>query len=110
MDLSTSVFVYVGSIVLYKRIVNAYTQSIRIADADGQGRIKINRTPIINLIVIYRTSLKHFQASLAALTSSKGCSISYTTVRKTEHCVRKRTLSKIVIYLIINEVTFWHGF
>ena len=37
MNLSTSVFVYVGSIGLYKRIVNAYTQSIRIANADGQG-------------------------------------------------------------------------
>ena len=36
MNLSTSVFVYVGSIVLYKRIVNANTQSIRIANADGQ--------------------------------------------------------------------------
>ena len=35
MNLSTSVFVYVGSIVLYKRIVNAHTQSIRIANADG---------------------------------------------------------------------------
>ena len=105
MNLSTSVFVYIGSIVLYKRIVNANTQSIRIANADGQDNIaysfKIYRTPI---------KFKHFQASLAALTSSKGCSISYTTVRKTEHCVRKRTLSKIVIYLIINKVTFWHGF
>ena len=38
MNLSTSVFVYVGSIVLYKRIVNANTQSIRIANADGQGK------------------------------------------------------------------------
>ena len=28
---------YVGSIGLYKRIVNAVTQSIRIANADGQG-------------------------------------------------------------------------
>ena len=37
MNLSTSVFVYVGSIVLYKRFVNANTQSIRIANADGQG-------------------------------------------------------------------------
>ena len=37
MNLCTSVFVYVGSIVLYKRIVNADTQSIRIANADGQG-------------------------------------------------------------------------
>ena len=36
MNLCTSVFVYVGSIGLYKRIVNAYTQSIRIANADGQ--------------------------------------------------------------------------
>ena len=37
MNLCTSVFVYVGSNVLYKRIVNANTQSIRIANADGQG-------------------------------------------------------------------------
>ena len=36
MNLCTSVLVYVGSIVLYKRIVNAHTQSIRIANADGQ--------------------------------------------------------------------------
>ena len=36
MNLSTSVFVYVGSIVLYKRIVNTDTQSIRIYSADGQ--------------------------------------------------------------------------
>ena len=41
MDLSTSVFVYVGSNVLYKRIVNANTQSIRIANADGQERISV---------------------------------------------------------------------
>ena len=38
MNLCTSVFVYVGSIVFYKRIVNAHTQSIRIANADGQGK------------------------------------------------------------------------
>ena len=37
MNLYTSVFVYVGLIGLYKRIVNADTQSIRIANADGQG-------------------------------------------------------------------------
>ena len=37
MNLCASVFVYVGSIVLYKRIVNANTQNIRIANADGQG-------------------------------------------------------------------------
>ena len=36
MDLYISVFVYVGSIVLYIRIVNANTQNIRIANADGQ--------------------------------------------------------------------------
>ena len=36
MNLCTSVFVYVGSIVLYKRIVNTDTQSIRIYSADGQ--------------------------------------------------------------------------
>jgi len=37
MNLCTSVFVYVGLIGLYKRILNADTQSIRIANADGQG-------------------------------------------------------------------------
>ena len=37
MNLCTSVFVYLGLIGLYKRIVNADTQSIRIANADGQG-------------------------------------------------------------------------
>ena len=37
MNLCTSVFAYVCSIGLYKRIVNADTQSIRIANADGQG-------------------------------------------------------------------------
>ena len=37
MNLCISLFVYVGSIGLYKRIVNADTQSIRIANADGQG-------------------------------------------------------------------------
>ena len=37
MDLCISVFVYVGSIVLYKRIVNANTQNIRIANADDKG-------------------------------------------------------------------------
>jgi len=36
MNLCASVFVYVGSFVLYKRIVNANTQNIRIANADGQ--------------------------------------------------------------------------
>ena len=41
MNLCTSVFVYVGSIGLYKRIVNADTQSIRIANADGQGSLKL---------------------------------------------------------------------
>ena len=39
MNISTSVFVYVGSNVLYKRIVNANTQSIRIANADGQANL-----------------------------------------------------------------------
>ena len=39
MNICTSVFVYVGSIGLYKRIVNAVTQSIRIANADGQGEL-----------------------------------------------------------------------
>jgi len=42
MNLCTSVFVYIGSIVLYKRIVNADTQSIRIANADGQGGLSIS--------------------------------------------------------------------
>jgi len=37
MNLCTSVFADVGSIGLYKRIVNAGTQSIRIANADGHG-------------------------------------------------------------------------
>ena len=41
MNICTSVFVYVGSIGLYKRIVNADTQSIRIANADGQGSLKL---------------------------------------------------------------------
>ena len=45
MNLSTSVFVYVGSIVLYKRIVNANTQNIRIANADGQEAVQ----PLLNL-------------------------------------------------------------
>ena len=36
MNLSTSVFVYIGSIVLYKRIVNANTQDIHIYNVDGQ--------------------------------------------------------------------------
>ena len=36
MNLCTSAFAYVYSIGLYKRIVNAVTQSIRIANADGQ--------------------------------------------------------------------------
>ena len=36
MNLCTSVFVYVGSIVLYKRIVNAKTQNIRITNADDK--------------------------------------------------------------------------
>ena len=39
MNLCTSFFVYIGSIGLYKRIVNADTQSIRIANADGQGNV-----------------------------------------------------------------------
>ena len=40
MNLCTSFFVYIGSIGLYKRIVNADTQSIRIANADGQKKLK----------------------------------------------------------------------
>ena len=36
---------YVGSIGLYKRIVNADTQNISIANADGQDALKIR--PII---------------------------------------------------------------
>ena len=51
MNLCTSVFVYVGSIGLYKRIVNAYTQSIRIANADGQGK-KVRRG-----FLTYRTTI-----------------------------------------------------
>ena len=42
MNLCASVFVYVGSIVLYKRIVNANTQNIRIANADGQANYHEN--------------------------------------------------------------------
>ena len=37
MNLYTSVFAYVCSIGLYNGIVNADTQSARIANADGQG-------------------------------------------------------------------------
>ena len=39
MNLCTSTFAYVYSIGLYKRIVNAVTQSIRIANADGQDKV-----------------------------------------------------------------------
>ena len=39
MNLCTSVSAYVGPIGLYKRIVNADTQSIRIANADGQANL-----------------------------------------------------------------------
>ena len=49
MNISTSVFVYVGSIGLYKRIVNADTQSIRIANADGQGSL--------NVLLVYSVKL-----------------------------------------------------
>ena len=47
MNISTSVFVYVGSIVLYKRIVNANTQSIRIANADGQASELVRSSPTV---------------------------------------------------------------
>ena len=93
MDLCISVFVYVGLIVLYKRIVNAHTQSIRIANADGQG-------PPLNT---FKHPLLHSQAA--------------RDVRfRTQLYAKPNTVSenghsqKIVIYLIINEVTFWHGF
>ena len=46
MNLCTSVFVYVGSIGLYKRIVNADTQNIRIANAEGQRGFLTHRTTI----------------------------------------------------------------
>ena len=52
MNLSTSVFVYIGSIVLYKRIVNANTQSIRIANADGQGKVRRG-------FLTYRIAINH---------------------------------------------------
>ena len=52
MNLCTSVFVYVGSIVLYKRIVNADTQSIRIANADGQGATRSNSAVCRSLRII----------------------------------------------------------
>ena len=41
MNLCTSVFVYIGSIVLYKRIVNADTQSIRIANYGWTGTLSL---------------------------------------------------------------------
>ena len=53
MNLCTSVFVYVGSIGLYKRIVNAYTQSIRIANADGQVLPLIQANIWAHLLLLY---------------------------------------------------------
>ena len=50
MNLCTSVFADVCSIGLYKRIVNADTQSIRIANADGQGNIIIVKMKWILLV------------------------------------------------------------
>ena len=41
MNLYTSVFAYVCSIGLYNGIVNADTQNVRIANADGQGSLRI---------------------------------------------------------------------
>ena len=41
MNLCTSVFADVCSIGLYKRIVNADNQSIRIANADGHGALSV---------------------------------------------------------------------
>ena len=48
MNLCTSVFVYVGSIGLYKRIVNADTQNIRIANAEGQSGSNFNEVKYIS--------------------------------------------------------------
>ena len=48
MNLCTSVFIYVGSIVLYKRIVNAVTQSIRIANADEQKQTKKDTNKVMS--------------------------------------------------------------
>ena len=50
MNLCTSVSAYVGPIGLYKRIVNADTQSIRIANADGHGEYNIPAEYYIPLI------------------------------------------------------------
>ena len=47
MNLYTSVFAYVCSIGLYNGIVNADTQNVRIANADGQKKgVKENIYPI----------------------------------------------------------------
>ena len=51
LNLCTSVFVYVGSIGLYKRIVNADTQSIRIANADGWGG-KLPRKSFVKILFL----------------------------------------------------------
>ena len=54
MNLCTSVFVYVGSIGLYKRIVNADTQSIRIANADEQGTFCYYFQSIYNIFLLLK--------------------------------------------------------
>ena len=50
MNLCTSVYVYVCSIGLYKRIVNADTQNIRIANAEGQ------KTPPSSKTVVFEST------------------------------------------------------
>jgi len=70
MNLCTSFFVYIGSIGLYKRIVNADTQSIRIANADGQGfltyRIAINRAKRGKPLRLQKTSFFESTSPLRA--------------------------------------------
>ena len=48
MNLCTSTFAYVYSIGLYKRIVNAVTQSIRIANADEQKQTKKDTNKVMS--------------------------------------------------------------
>ena len=55
MNLCTSVFVYVCSIGLYKRIVNADTQNIRIANAEGQKTQHIDKPSPVNVILFHET-------------------------------------------------------
>ena len=67
MNLCTSVFVYVGSIGLYKRIVNAYTQSIRIANADGQGAVRPEEFELLLMCSAFTPSSVRILPALNAL-------------------------------------------